>query len=79
MRFQSSSHMHRVNYLYLHAHLSSGPRSVNIGLSIHIPSLCIQSVKALARLRICTGSPEPSLLENVMNTKSHVLAHIFLT
>ena len=45
----------------------AGVSSVNIGLIIiwvfsYIHTLCMRAVKAMARMRICAGSPEPSLL-----------------
>ena len=36
---------------------------------MQIFSLCMRAVKALARLRVCAGSPEPSLLVNAIRTK----------
>ena len=32
-------------------------------------TLCMQSAKALARLRVCTGLPERPLLNNAISTK----------
>ena len=45
----------------------AGVSSGNIGLIIicmfiYIHTLSMRAVKAMARMRICTGSPEPSLL-----------------
>ena len=47
----------------VHAGVSSG----NIGLIIiwvfiYIHTLCMQAVKAMARMSICAGTPQPSLL-----------------
>ena len=57
---------HSLSTLYV----SSGARRLNFGLSLmYLHTLCIQEMKALARLRICTGSHEPSLLVNAISTK----------
>ena len=53
--------------LNVHAGVSSG----NIGwiiiwVFIYIHTLCMRAVKAMARMRICAGSPEPSLLANMI-------------
>ena len=39
-------------------------------------TLCVWTVKALAGLCGCAGSPEPSLVAYVISTKSHELAHL---
>ena len=47
------------------ADVSSGARSLNIGLSLHLyPNYVYMSRKALVSLQICTDSPEPVLLNN---------------
>ena len=48
-------------------HVPAGVSSANNGLIIfwvfiYIHTLCMRAVKAMARMRICAGSPEPSLL-----------------
>ena len=50
------------------ADISNWAIGLNFGLSLHL-HLYIASSKALASLPVCTGSPEPSLLDNVMSTK----------
>ena len=35
---------------------------------VYFPSSCVQTVKALARLRACAGLPEPSLVAYVIST-----------
>ena len=42
----------------------------------YLHTSCVRTAKALARLRGCAGSPEPSLFAYVISTSSHELAHI---
>ena len=52
------------------AELSSGARGLNFGLIFHLhPYFVYASSKALACSCICTGSPKPSLLIDVISTK----------
>ena len=46
----------------VHAGVSMGIRLIVIWVFIYIQTLCMLAVKAMARMRICAGSPEPSLL-----------------
>ena len=39
-----------------------------VGPFVYFRSLCVRTVKALARLRGCAGSPEPSLVAFVIST-----------
>ena len=53
----------------VHAHPSSGARCLIFGRTLrllHTP--CVRTAKALARLCICAGSPEPSLVAHVIST-----------
>ena len=68
MRFWGISHMHS-HCLNMNAQLSSGPRSVNFDRSLHRDIYFVYVVKALVKLHICTGSPEPSLLEYTISSK----------
>ena len=45
---------------------------------LKIPTTCLRTAKPLARLRLCTGSPEPLLVAHVISTFSQVLANIYL-
>ena len=50
-------------------------RRLNIGLCINLSNtttLCMQAAKALASLRMCADSPEPSLLTDVISSKNLV-------
>ena len=47
--------------------VSNEVRGQHCGLSLH--ALCIRAVKALARMGICLGLPELSLLDNKISTK----------
>ena len=42
---------------------------VPIRAFIYIYTLCIRAARALASLYICTGAPEPSMLENAISPK----------
>ena len=44
----------------IHARIGWEYRLIWVFLYIH--TLCMRTVKAMARMRICAGSPEPSLL-----------------
>ena len=46
----------------------------NLVLAICVPFM--REVKALSSLHICTGSPEPSALDNTISTQPHVVAQI---
>ena len=50
-----------------HGDVSGG---TNFCMCLHQHPLCMRAAKTLASLRICAGSPEPSLLDN----ESHELA-----
>ena len=39
-----------------------------VGPLVYVHTLCVRTVKALARLRGCTGSPEPSLVACLIST-----------
>ena len=41
-----------------------------MSLHLHHNFDCVRAMKALARMRVCTGSPEPSLLALAMSTKT---------
>ena len=50
----------RVN---VHAGVSSGNIGfITILVFIYIQTLCMRALKAMSQMRICAGSPEPSLL-----------------
>ena len=57
-------------------HLQTRMRSHPMGLHVcflvrsfvYLYTLCVRTAKALARLRVCTGSPEPSLVAYVIST-----------
>ena len=36
----------------------------------YIPTLCLRAAKPLVSLHICVGSPEPSLLESAISTRT---------
>ena len=40
-----------------------------VGPFVYFHSLCVRTAKALARLRACAGSPEPSLVAYAISTK----------
>ena len=51
--------------------ISSQARALNlICVFIYFQTFCMQAMQALVSLCICTGSPEPSLLKNVICTKT---------
>ena len=43
-------------------------RCQTVGLDVCFHTLCVRTAKALARLRACAGSPEPSLVAYVIST-----------
>ena len=50
--------------------VSSGERGLNlVRVFTYIHTACMQAAKALASLRICVDSPEPSLLSDLMSTQ----------
>ena len=57
----------------LQMHMPSHPVALDVWFFVwpvvYFPSLCVRTVKALARLRGCAGSPEPSLVAYVVSTK----------
>ena len=61
----------------VHAHPSSGARCLIFGRTLRLlPNFtCVRTAKALARLRGCTGLPEPSLVAYVICT--HELAQLY--
>ena len=61
--------LHKLIYLIAHAHPSSGARCLIFGPTLRLlPYLCVRTVKSLARLLGCAGSPEPSLVAYVKST-----------
>ena len=53
----------------IYKQLLSGTRYLKFRLSIYpCLALCVQAVKALARMRICAFSSEPSLLAYAIST-----------
>ena len=50
-----------------HAQPSSGARFL-VGPFVYFHTSCVGTSKALARLRGCAGSPEPSLVAYVIST-----------
>ena len=54
----------------MHAQLIIWPRTVPLCLSLHLHPVCVYaSSVVLARLRVCTGSPELSLPAYAISTK----------
>ena len=45
-------------------------------VEIYIHTLSMRAAKVLTKLRICTGSTEPSLLDNTISTQPHELAQM---
>ena len=58
--------------LILQSHIRSHPVGLDVwflaGPFVYFHTLCVRTAKALARLRGCAGSPEPSLVAYVIST-----------
>ena len=58
--------------LFLQSRMRSHPTGLDIwflvGPFVYFHTLCVRTAKALARLRECAGSPEPSLVAFVIST-----------
>ena len=61
-----------VRNLILQTHMCSHPVGLDVsflvGPFIYFHTACVRTAKALARLRGCAGSPEPSLVAYVIST-----------
>ena len=61
--------------LILQTRTHSHPVGLNdwflVGPIVYFHTLCVRTAKALARLRWCAGSPEPSLVAFVISTTTH--------
>ena len=65
--------------LILQTPMRSHPVGLDIWFSVrhfvYFHITCVRTAKALARLRGCAGSSEPSLVAYMISTQSHELAH----
>ena len=65
-------HFFFLHKLILQTHMYSHPVGLHVwflvGPFVYFHTSCVRTAKALARLRRCAGSPEPSLVTYVMST-----------
>ena len=54
--------------LILQTRMRSHPMGFVVGPFVYFHTSCVRTAKTLAKLRRCTGSPEPSLVEYVIST-----------